>query len=73
MMSRCWLRGSMRLGVVAALSGVATGAAWASLPKWTEPTAPELSMKSEPKAPGAPAVVLSFDETDDGESGEIVA
>jgi hypothetical protein len=39
--------------------------------KWTDPTAAELSMTSYPKAPGAPAIVLSYDEVDDGSSAEV--
>jgi hypothetical protein len=47
-----------------------SGTALAAVPKWTEPTAEELAMKAEPKAPGAPAVVLSYEEADDGDSWE---
>lgn len=40
--------------------------------KWIDPTGDELAMKAEPKAPGAPAVVLSLEQTDDGESAELM-
>ena len=40
--------------------------------KWIDPTATELAMKSEPKAPGAGAVILSYDEFDDSNSAEVV-
>jgi hypothetical protein len=39
--------------------------------KWTAPTPAELSMTSEPKAPGAPAIILSYEETNDAESAEV--
>ncbi len=35
-------------------------------PDWTAPTPEELSMKSEPKAPGAVAIYLDREETDSG-------
>ena len=35
----------------------------AAVTQWTNPTAAELQMTSEPKAPGAPAIILSYDET----------
>ena len=38
--------------------------------KWVTPTAEELAMTADPKAPGAPAVFLSYEETD-GPSGQI--
>jgi hypothetical protein len=39
--------------------------------KWTVPTPAELSMTSEPRAPGAPAIILSYEETADAESAEV--
>jgi hypothetical protein len=39
--------------------------------KWTAPTPDELSMTAEPKAPGAPAIILSYEETDDANSAEV--
>lgn len=39
--------------------------------KWIEPTPAELQMTSEPKAPGAPAIILSYDESDDSNSAEV--
>jgi hypothetical protein len=38
--------------------------------QWIVPSAEELAMTSEPKAPGAPAVVLSYEQSDDGETAE---
>jgi hypothetical protein len=69
-----FLTGRARLrqsaGFFAVLLLFYSGAARATVTKWTEPTAEELAMKAEPKAPGAPAVVLSYEETDDGDSWE---
>jgi hypothetical protein len=39
---------------------------------WTPPTPAELAMTSDPKAPEAPAVILSYDQIDDNQSGEIL-
>jgi len=38
---------------------------------WTAPKPEELSMTSEPKAPGAPAIILSYEEIDDSDSAEV--
>ncbi|HEY1744891.1 MAG TPA: DUF3857 domain-containing protein [Granulicella sp.] len=38
---------------------------------WTAPTAAELVMTAEPKAPGASAILLSYEETDDSNSAEV--
>ncbi len=40
--------------------------------KWITPTPAELSMTAEPKAPGAPAIVLSYEETDDANTFETI-
>ncbi len=40
--------------------------------KWIDPTPTELTMKSEPKAPGAPAIILSYSEMDDANSAEVI-
>ena len=70
-----FLTGRARLrqsaGFFAVLLLFYSGAARATVTKWTEPTAEELTMKAEPKAPGAPAVILSYEETDDGDSWEL--
>jgi hypothetical protein len=47
------------------------GSARGSSVKWIEPSASELAMKDEPKAPGAPAIVLSYEQIDDGETAEL--
>ena len=39
---------------------------------FTAPTVDELAMRDEPKAPGAPAIVLSYDESDDADSAEVL-
>ena len=39
--------------------------------RWTPPTSDELNMTSEPKAPGAPAIILSYEEEDDAASAEV--
>ena len=55
-----------KIAVLLFLAAAATLApsAHASTFKWIEPTQAELAMTEYPKAPGAPAVFLSFDETD---------
>lgn len=40
--------------------------------RWIDPTPDELKMTSEPKAPGAPAIILSYEEIDDAESAEVI-
>ncbi len=40
--------------------------------EWTPATPAELAMTDDSKAPGAPAVILSYEETDNGDSGEIL-
>jgi len=40
--------------------------------EWTPPTTTELVMTSDSKAPDAPAVILSYDESDNGDNGELV-
>jgi hypothetical protein len=44
--------------------------AHASSVKWIDPTAAELQMTAEPKAPGAPAIILSYEEFEDADSAE---
>ncbi len=48
------------------------GAVRAATVKWIDPTPAELAMKSEPKAPGAPAIILSYTESDDANSAEVL-
>jgi hypothetical protein len=61
-----------------ALAGVllavllAPSSARASSPPWIDPSPAELQMTSEPKAPGAPAILLSWEEHDDANSAEVV-
>jgi hypothetical protein len=47
-----------------------TGWADAQL-KFTDPTAAELTMTTDPKAPGTPAIILSYEEIDDADSAEM--
>jgi len=47
-------------------------AARAGAVKWIDATPTELAMTSEPKAPGAPAIVLSYTEMDDANSAEVL-
>ena len=39
--------------------------------RWVQPSAAELSMTAEPKAPAAAAIILSYEESDDGDSAEV--
>jgi hypothetical protein len=57
------------LGMVVAACG---HGAFASTFKWIEPNPVELSMKEYPKAPGAPAIILSYEEEDDATSAEVL-
>ena len=48
--------------LVIALMGLCVGLTALASTTWTQPTPEELKMTSDPKAPGAPAVFLSFEE-----------
>jgi hypothetical protein len=52
------------------LTSALTSAARADV-KWTAPSAEELKMTAEPKAPGAQAIILSYEEVDDANTAEV--
>lgn len=62
----------LRRSVSLLLLSPMTVMAFANSFQWTAPSSAELSMTSDPKAPGAPAIVLSYLEVDDADSAEVM-
>jgi hypothetical protein len=58
--------------LIALIAVLAARPALAGPIRWIDPTPDELKMTSEPKAPGAPAIVLSYEESDDADSAEVI-
>ena len=61
---------SILISALAICASLTPALANASSFQWVTPTLSELAMTSDPKAPGASAVVLSYEQADDNTSGE---
>jgi hypothetical protein len=62
--TRAFCTGAIALAVIAST-------ARASSPAWIAPSPDELQRTAEPRAPNAPAIILSYEEVDDAESAEV--
>jgi hypothetical protein len=60
------------IGWFAAIAFSLPASAHAATFKWIDATASELAMTSYAKALGAPAIILSYDESEGGYSGEVI-